>query len=155
MRLNIEKMNKDAIVPTRGSTYSAGLDLTAIDYEVKNDGTNGIVLFKTGLKMEIPEGYFGAIYMRSGLAKKGQWMLANCTGVIDSDYRGEIMIMLRFIGSNRFYARQINFTKEIKELIGTRIAQIIIQPYTNVELASVKKVKDTERSDGGFGSTGK
>lgn len=154
MRMNIEKMNKKAVVPTRGTAHSAGLDLTAIDYEVKDEGTNGIVYFKTGLKMEIPKGHFGSVHVRSGMAKKGAWQLANATGIIDSDYRGEIIIMMRYVGSNRFYSRQINFTKDVEKLIGKRIAQIIIQPYVTVELSSVTAVSETERGSGRTGSTG-
>jgi dUTP pyrophosphatase len=153
VKLKIEKIDKSAVMPTKGTEYSAGLDLTAIDYELKDKGANGIVLFKTGLKVEIPEGYFGAIYIRSGLASKGKWQLANSVGVIDSDYRGPLMIMMRYISVDRFLKAGTDYSNEIKALIGTRIAQLVIQPYQDVIIKS-GKVNDTERSEGGFGSTG-
>ncbi len=83
MNLKFEKMSKAAVMPTKGSAYAAGLDLTAVSYEMVDEGINGVVKFHTDLKVEIPEGYFGAIYIRSGLGKRGKWMLANDVGIID------------------------------------------------------------------------
>lgn len=95
MRLNIKKLDPTAILPTRGSEYSAGLDL----YSLPSAGTIGIAgndteMIRTGLAIEIPKGYFGAIYARSGLATKQGLRPANCVGVIDSDYRGEVKVAL-------------------------------------------------------------
>jgi dUTP pyrophosphatase len=153
LKLKIEKITKNAVMPSRGTEYSAGLDLTAIDYKLKDDGKNGVVIFKTGLKVEIPKGHFGALYIRSGLASKGIWTLANSVGVIDSDYRGEIMVMLRYVNTGRFFGG-MDYTHHVRQVLGTRIAQLIIQPYTDIILKS-GKVKDTVRGEGGIGSTGK
>ena len=98
----------------------------------------------TGLSMEIPEGYVGLIYARSGMACKRGLAPANKVGVIDSDYRGEIMVALY---------NQSNETKVITS--GDRIAQIIIQPVTQFEFNEVDELSDTTRGEGGFGSTGK
>lgn len=153
LSMKVEKMNKKAVIPTRGTANSAGLDLTAIDYEIKNNGKDGIVVFKTGLKVEIPPGHFGGIYIRSGIASKGNWTLANGCGIIDSDYRGELMVMFRYVSGGRFFQRLTDFTPMIKELMGQRIAQLIIQPYTNVALCA-GTVNSTDRGSGGMGSTG-
>lgn len=115
--------------------------------------TNGIpvlvdpgqtVFFKTGLAMEIPDGYYGAIYARSGLATKQGLRPANCVGVIDSDYRGEIMVALH--NDSKYDSR---FVKN-----GDRIAQLIVSPYLFVDFEESDDLDDTERGDGGFGHTG-
>lgn len=152
--LRIEKINEKAVVPTKGTEFSAGLDLTAVDYKVKDEGRNGIVLFDTGLKIEIPTGYFGGIYLRSGIASKGIWSLANGVGIIDSDYRGPLMILCRYVSGARFF-KFLDFREEIQNMIGQRIAQLIIQPHPNVILKSTKNLTSTERGEGGFGSTDK
>lgn len=93
--------------------------------------------------MEIPEGYFGAIFARSGLATKQGLRPANCVGVVDADYRGEIIVALH------------NDTAETREIaVGERIAQIVIMPYLSVEFTEVYNLSSTERGEGGFGSTG-
>ena len=94
--------------------------------------------------MEIPEGYFGAIFARSGLASKQGLRPANCVGVVDSDYRGEFMIALH------------NDTDEERVIAGKeRIAQMVVMPYLSVEFAEVEELNETERGEGGFGSTGR
>ena len=153
--IRIEKIHEKAIVPIKETSGSAGFDLTAVDYELVDNGTNGVVLFKTGLKLEIPAGFFGAIFPRSGLSKKGQWMLANGVGVIDADYRGEIMVMMRFVDSSRFFARQFNFTPYVNDILNTRIAQLILLNYKDMIYESVAKVSSSIRGTGGFGSTGR
>ena len=98
----------------------------------------------TGLAMEIPEGYFGAIFARSGLASKQGLRPANCVGVVDSDYRGEFMIALH------------NDTDEERVIAGKeRIAQMVVMPYLSVEFEEVETLNETERGEGGFGSTGR
>jgi len=98
----------------------------------------------TGLAMEIPEGYFGAIFARSGLASKQGLRPANCVGVVDSDYRGEFMIALH------------NDTDEERVIAGKeRIAQMVVMPYLSVEFEEVEELNETERGEGGFGSTGR
>ena len=144
MRINIKRIRNDAIVPTRGSASAAGYDLYACDIdEPINIAPGSVAKIKTGVVMEIPEGYFGAIYARSGLATKQGLRPANCVGVVDSDYRGEIMV---------FMHNDSNCARTIEN--GERIAQIVITPYLNVEFNEVDVLSDTARGDGGFGSTG-
>lgn len=166
----IEKLKEGAVVPKKGTINSAGWDLTAIDYEIKK---NGIVMFDTGWKVAIATHCFGAIYIRSGIASKGVWALANGVGVIDSDYRGPIKVLFRYLDFHRaVHWRQLGTDPrsiaydvsaepselDIKfaadDLIGQRIAQLIIQPYKTNGL-EVGSVNDTSRGEGGFGSTGK
>ena len=132
MKINIKKLDADAVLPTRGSSQAAGYDLYAKSSE------------DTGLAMEIPEGYFGAIFARSGLASKQGLRPANCVGVVDSDYRGEFMIALH------------NDTDEERVIAGKeRIAQMVVMPYLSVEFEEVEELNETERGEGGFGSTGR
>lgn len=141
--LKIKKLRKDAAIPSRGSLEAAGYDLyAAIDSEIKVF-PHETVLIGTGLSMEIPKGYFGGIYARSGLATKQGLRPANCTGVIDSDYRGEVKVALH---NDSGEARFIN--------PGDRIAQLIIQPYTELYIKEAGDLDDTERGSCGFGSTG-
>ncbi|MCR5669664.1 MAG: dUTP diphosphatase [Butyrivibrio sp.] len=147
MEIKIKKLHKDAKLPTRGSEYAAGYDL----YAIAPDDTDFIVIHAhetvkvdTGLAVEIPEGYFGAIYARSGLATKQGLRPANCCGIIDSDYRGPVIVALH------------NDTDDIKRVKnGERIAQLIIQPFLPVNFVETDALTDTERGEGGFGSTGK
>ena len=141
--IKIKLLNEFAKVPTRGSAQAAGYDLyaaTNYDIEIPPHST---VKVDTGIAIEIPEDYFGAIYARSGLATKQGLRLANAVGVIDSDYRGPIIVALH------------NDTNYIQKIgINERIAQLIIQPYLNVEFNVVDELTDTERGNKGFGSTG-
>lgn len=141
-KLFIERMNDLAKIPTRGSAEAAGYDLYAAssyDIEIAPHST---VKIGTGLKMAIPRGYFGAIYARSGIAVKQGLRPANCVGVIDSDYRGEVIVALH------------NDTEE-HQLVpaGSRIAQLIISPYAEINIIE-SELDKTERGEGGFGSTG-
>lgn len=143
MELKIKKLKEEAILPTYGSTYSAGADLYACleeDVTIENGKT---VLIPTGLSMEIPVGYAGLIYARSGLATKKGLAPANKVGVIDSDYRGEVMVALH----NHGLEPQVVSPKE-------RIAQLVVTPFLKVEFKEVNHLEDTERGTGGFGSTG-
>ena len=138
------KLKPDAILPTRGSTSAAGYDLYACfdtDEVVIQSGKT--LKVGTGLAFQIPEGYFGAIFARSGLAVKGL-RPANCVGVADSDYRGEYIVALH----NDSDADMV-VTK------GDRIAQLVVMPYLPVEFNEVENLDETERGAGGFGSTGK
>lgn len=144
MKVNIKKLNENAIVPTRGSEYAAGYDLYACiqnELQVIPAGQNRLI--GTGLAMEIPEGYVGLLYARSGLATKRGLRPANCVGVIDSDYRGEIMVALH---NDNLDTETINS--------GDRIAQIVIAPYLSVEFEEAKVLNETSRGASGFGSTG-
>ena len=141
--VKITKLNKNATIPTYGSEYAAGADLYAcIDKPIviKKSET---VFVSTGLSMEIPEGLVGLIYARSGLGSKKGLAPANKVGVIDSDYRGEIMVALH------------NHSKEDYELqVGERIAQMVFTPYYMATFKE-EKLSSTKRGTGGFGSTGK
>ena len=141
--VNIKKINPNAIVPTYGSLYSAGADLYACIEENLVIAPHETVLIKTGLSIEIPEGYAGLIYARSGLASKKGLAPANKVGVVDSDYRGEVMVALH------------NHSEKSAEIeCGERVAQLVIAPFLKAEFNVVDSLSDTVRGDGGFGSTG-
>lgn len=141
--VNIKKLNKNAVIPTYGSEFSAGADLYCCSDSPVVIEEYKSVLIHTGISMEIPTGYVGLIYARSGLATKNGLAPANKVGVIDSDYRGEIMVCL-YNHSNK------------SQIIsnGERIAQIVITPYEKVMFKEVEELTDTRRGEGGFGSTG-
>ena len=141
--MKIKLLTNTATIPTRGSEYSAGYDLYADIPSELLIFENENVLIGTGIAVEIPKGYFGALFARSGLATKQGLRPANCVGVIDSDYRGEVKVALFNDSTN---------SKTIKP--HERIAQLVILPYANVELEVVDELTDTVRGDGGFGSTG-
>ena len=142
-KVNIKKLDERAVIPTYGTEYSAGADLYAIldgDLTIKPNQTEFI---KTGLAMEIPYGYVGLIYARSGLACKKGLAPANKVGVIDTDYRGEIMVALHNHSDN-----EITITDK------ERIAQLVIAPYLKADFNQVDSLEDTVRGAGGFGSSG-
>ena len=147
MKINVEKLADNAVLPTYGTDHSAGMDLYAIIPDTMNWAVvspRKTKLIHTGISVEIPDGYFGAIFARSGLAVKEGLRPANCVGVIDSDYRGEVMVALR---------NDSDVTRYISN--GERVAQMVIIPYERAELNEVKILGETERGAGGFGSTGK
>lgn len=142
--IRVKKLKENAILPTYGSAEAAGADLYACLEEavVIQPGTSAFV--PTGLAMEIPRGYAGLIYARSGLACKRGLAPANKVGVIDSDYRGEFIVVLHNHGTN---------PQEIAH--GERIAQLVITPVFTPGFTEVADLSDTQRAAGGFGSTGK
>lgn len=145
--INIKKTDENAKIPTYGSEFAAGADLYAVIHNEENKveiipGETAFV--DTGIAMEIPEGYVGLIYARSGLACKQGLAPANKVGVIDSDYRGNIMVALY---------NQSNETRIVSE--GDRIAQIIIQPVEQFGFKVKENLSGTIRGNGGFGSSGK
>jgi len=150
MKINIKKTDTRAILPTRGSAGAAGVDLYALvdedDIFIQGEiviAPGGTHKFHTGIAVEIPEGYFGALYARSGLSTNSGLVLTTGTSVIDSDYRDEIIVGLR------------NLSQEYRKVYnGERIAQLVIQPYVVPEWNEVEKLTETERGTGGFGSTG-
>ena len=142
--VNIKKLNPNATIPTYGSEYAAGADLYACIEDALTIAPGETVLVKTGLAMELPIGYAGLIYARSGLASKRGLTPANKVGVIDSDYRGEVMVALHNHSS-------IDQTIEPNE----RIAQLVITPYIKGIFSETDDLSDTVRGEGGFGSTGK
>ena len=142
--MNIKKLNENARIPTYGSEFAAGADLYAcLDADVTIAPAETL-LIHTGLAMQIPEGLVGLIYARSGLASKKGLAPANKVGVIDSDYRGEIMVALHNHGT---------IPQTVSD--GERIAQIVFAPYYAAEFSVVDELDDTTRGSGGFGSTGK
>ena len=143
MNVKIKKLNPNAVIPTYGSPYAAGADLYACIDTAEAIKPGETKLIKTGLSIELPVGYAAFIYARSGLASKRGLAPANKVGVVDCDYRGEIMVALH----NHSLTEQ---TVEPKE----RIAQMVIAPYITAEFEEVETLSDTERGSGGFGSTG-
>ncbi len=141
--IKIKKINDKAILPTRGSEYAAGYDLYACIMSPVIIAPHQTVKIGTGLTMELPRGYFGAIFARSGLATKNGLRPANCVGCCDEDYRGEYIVALH---------NDTDIPQTINPL--ERIAQLVILPYLSVEFVEVENLDKTERGDGGFGSTG-
>ena len=144
VKIAVKKLDDRAVLPTYGSEYAAGADLYAVadgDITVKAGET---VLIHTGLSVEIPEGYAGLIYARSGLASKRGLAPANKVGVIDADYRGEVMVALH----NHSAVDQTVAS-------GERIAQLVVTPFLKAEYTAVDELSSTERGAGGFGSTGR
>ncbi|MBR6765734.1 MAG: dUTP diphosphatase [Clostridia bacterium] len=143
MEIKIKKLNENAVLPTYGTQFSAGADLYAL---TENDiviAPGETVTVHTGISMAIPENTVGLIYARSGMALKQGLAPANKVGVIDSDYRGEIMVALH------------NHSSEPRTVEnGTRIAQMVITPYIKAEFLESDELDDTKRGTGGFGSTG-
>ena len=143
--MRIKKLHQKAVVPHYATEGSAGLDLTVIsDEDTIIIPYQSTMLCRTGLAFEIPKGYVGLIYIRSSVGSKLDLVLSNQVGVIDSDYRGEVMLPLRNLGRS---ARVINS--------GTRIAQMVITPINQVDIEVAEELSETKRGVGGFGSTGK
>lgn len=144
MHVRVKKLTETSKLPTRGSVFSAGFDLYAdnnVDITIHPHETRKI---GTGLALEIPDGYYGAIFARSGLATKEGLRPANCVGICDSDYRGEYIVAIH----NDSNEDRVIEPKE-------RIAQLIIMQYPHITFEEVDELSDTSRGEGGFGSTGK
>ena len=143
MKIHIQTMTNNAVIPAYGTDHSAGADLYALSDADTIIAPAETKLIHTGIAVAIPEGNVGLVYARSGLASKRGLAPANCVGVIDSDYRGEIMVALHN-----------HSDKEQSVSTGERIAQLVIAPYIKAEFETVSELDDTERGSGGFGSTG-
>lgn len=143
MDVKFKKVNKLAKMPTRGSKYSAGYDLYACTDKDIIIMPHETVKIDTGIAIELPNGTFGAIYARSGLATKRGLRPSNCVGICDSDYRGNYIVALH---------NDLDTAQCIQA--GERIAQLIIQRFEEVNFVEVDELSDTERGEGGFGSTG-
>lgn len=145
MAINVKfvKVNTMANTPTRGSAYAAGYDLSAAIACNVFIAPHTTIKIGTGIAVELPDNTFGAIYARSGIASKEGLRPANCTGVVDSDYRGEIIVALH---NDSDVVRMVE--------PGERIAQLVVQPYVSVEFEEVDNLNETLRGAGGFGSTG-
>ena len=166
IKVNVKRLSDTAILPTYGSKKAAGMDLYCdiksspsgfgenprypLIIQKDEQGNIGALLMRgertmlsTGISMEIPEGYVGLVYARSGISTKNGLRPANCVGVIDSDYRGPIMVCLVNEGDRDYLIRT-----------GDRIAQLVIAPYAQITLTEVNSLSSTDRGEGGFGSSG-
>ena len=142
--VKIKKLKDNAIIPTYGSEFAAGADLYAAIDEAVTIEAGETKLIPTGIALAIPAGFAGLIYARSGLASKRGLAPANKVGVIDADYRGEVMVALH------------NHGKEAQTIeAGERIAQMVIAPYITANFILSSELDETERGEGGFGSTGR
>ena len=146
MKIKCKKLRENAVLPTRGTALAAGADL----YALLPDGAERVTIppqgklaFPTGIAVEIPEGYVGLVFARSGIACKRQLAPANCVGVIDADYRGELTVFLQNNGAAPQTVEN-----------GERIAQLVITPCLSIEIEETAALTDTARGTAGFGSTG-
>ena len=143
-KINVKKLNEKAVLPTYGSEYAAGADLYACLDEAVTINPGETYMVHTGLAMEIPAGYAGLIYPRSGLASKRGLAPANKVGVVDPDYRCEFMVALH---NHSLTAQTIE--------PGERIAQLVITPFITANFELTDELSETVRGEGGFGSTGR
>ena len=137
MKVKIRKLHSSAVIPDYAKSGDAGMDLAAVWQKQELD----LITYGTGLAVEIPMGYVGLLFPRSSVYK-AKMFLTNCVGVIDSGYRGEIMMKFEMTDSNAMYK------------VGDRIGQIIILPYPLVEFEEVAELSNSDRGEGGYGSTG-
>ena len=139
MEVKIKKLNENAVIPRYAHHTDAGLDLVAVSKSKDKDGN---FVYGTGLAFEIPDGFVGLVFPRSSVAAR-RMIMANCVGVIDSGYRGEV--------TAKFMTHL--FAKPYDK--GDRVAQMIIMPYPHVDIVEVDELSESDRRDGGYGSTGK
>lgn len=151
MKVKIKKLYEDSILPTKAHATDAGYDLYAHSKSYDDDGN---VVYGSGVAMEIPQGYVGLVFPRSSNAKK-DLILSNSVGVIDSGFRGEISF--KFKPSNVIEKPDLAYIPESisKYEVGDRIGQIIIMPYPEIEFTEVEELSDSERMEGGYGSSGR
>lgn len=140
----VKKLDERAVLPTYGSEFAAGADLYAVADEEIAFAPGETKFVRTGLAMEIPEGYAGLIYARSGLACKRGLAPANKVGVVDADYRGEVMVALHNHSAS-----------EQRIAPGERIAQLVVTPFLRANFTQADELQETVRGEGGFGSTGR
>ena len=145
--VRIKKLVSNAVIPTYSKDGDAGMDLTATSKEYDKDGN---IVYGIGLAFEIPKGFVGLLFPRSSNAKK-DLLLTNSVGVLDSGYRGEVM--LKYKPSARFQT-EINTNKIAEYDVGDRVGQILIIPYPQIEFIESEELSTTERNSGGFGHTG-
>ena len=143
VNIKVKRLNNLAKIPTRGSEYAAGYDLYAATDNIISIQPHSTIKIGTGLSFELPQGTFAAIFPRSGIATKRGLRPANCVGVCDADYRGEYIIALH---------NDTDFIQYIDPQ--ERIAQMILLPYFCMNFIEVNNLSDTDRGEGGFGSTG-
>jgi len=143
MKVRIKKLNENAVIPSYAKDGDAGMDLVATSI-ISNTSTQ--ITYGIGLALEIPNGFVGLIFPRSSV-RKTRLMLSNCVGVVDSGYRGELQATFNKINNDSI--------SENDYKVGDRIAQIMIIPHPPIEFEEANELSDTERGEGGFGSTGK
>lgn len=141
MKVRVRKLSEHAVTPSYAKPGDAGLDLVAIDCYKNHD--YGFIEYGTGLSIEIPEGYVGLIFPRSSISKTPH-TLANSVGVIDSGYRGEIKLRMRYQDDK----------EDMEYGFGDKVGQLVIIPFPKIELEESQELSETERGNGGFGSTG-
>ncbi len=154
MEVKIKKLNPNAVIPSYAKSGDAGMDLVATS--IISD-TPEQITYGMGIALEIPEGFVGLIFPRSSVRKTGL-DLSNAVGVVDSGYRGELQATFnKVFGGDRFYdeTKLTEITSHDFYKVGDRIAQIMIIPYPPIEFVEVDELSNTERGEGGFGSTGK
>lgn len=143
MKLKVKKLDDKAILPKRMHSTDAGMDLTAIKITTElSEDSRLVLVYHTGLSVEIPEGYMGLLFPRSSIYKKSL-ALTNCVGVVDSGYRGEVL------------CKFVTITNAVPAIYreGERFAQLIIMPIPEVEIEEVTELNDSERGENGYGST--
>lgn len=138
--IKVKKLHPDAVIPKYAKEGDAAMDLVAVSKKWNEDNTQ--VTYGTGLAMEIPKGFCGLLFPRSSVSKT-TLSLANCVGVIDSGYRGEVMLKFRYLKEGDVYE------------VGDRVGQIMLVPVWLISFIEVDELSDSERGEGGFGSTGK
>ncbi len=143
MKVQIKKLNENAVIPSYAKNGDAGMDLVATSI-ISNTSTQ--ITYGIGLALEIPKGFVGLIFPRSSV-RKTRLMLSNCVGVVDSGYRGELQATFNKINNDS--------VSENDYKVGDRIAQIMIIPHPDIQFEEADELSDTERGEGGFGSTGK
>ena len=143
MKVRIKKLNENAVIPSYAKSGDAGMDLVATSIISETDTQ---ITFGIGLALEIPFGFVGLIFPRSSV-RKTRLMLSNCVGVVDSGYRGELQATFNKVNQNSIAEHDYK--------VGDRIAQIMIIPHPEIEFEEADELSDTERGEGGFGSTGK
>lgn len=143
MELKVKKMRDNAIIPTRGSDEAAGIDLYVCTDEPISILPGRCSIFTSGIACDFPEGYFGAVQVRSSVGIKRNLALMNGLGIIDNDYKGEIMIGLYNYGVK---------TQVINP--GERIAQMVLLPYVKYDITETNTLEETDRGTNGIGSTG-
>jgi dUTP pyrophosphatase len=148
MIVKIKKLSEIAVIPAYGKPGDAGMDLTCTSVELD---ANGNYVYRTGLAIEIPEGFVGLLFPRSSNANKSL-MLTNSVGVVDSGYRGEIMF--KYKPNYQFFLTEVDKRHYKIYNVGDRVGQLIIMPYPEVVWSVVDELLESDRGDGGFGSTG-
>ena len=144
MKVKIKRLVSEAVMPRRSHASDAGWDLVAVNRKMDADGA---VVYGTGLAMEIPEGYVGLVFPRSSVAKK-DLVLSNCVGVIDSGYRGEVMVKFKLL--DPLITHDVYHWYNVRD----RIAQLVIMRLPEVEMVESEDLSESDRGEGGYGSTG-